>query len=455
MKRVIGVLVLGFAVWLSGCAKTPPAVAPTAPKYPSFVVPALTQELALLTPLAERHRFAWQELQAGDLRAAERDFKWVTAQRPTYFPSEVGLGYVALVHKDYKDALEHFELGLAVAPRYASGLAGRGEALLGLGRQAEAVASFEAALAVDPSLTDLRPRIEALRFKALDEQVAVARRARDAGRFDEAAAAYERAIAASPDSGFLYRELASIEVRLGRPEVALAHARRAAALDSGDARARVISGEILESQRQFKEAIAEYEAAAAIEPSDEVTTRIEDARTRMEQAALPPEYQAIALDGSITRAQLAALIGVRFDDLLKRAPQRPPLVMTDTRGSWAAPWIVSVVRAGIMDPFPNHTFQPAAIIRRIELAVALSKLLPIAAAQDQKALARWREGRPKIADVPSGHLSYPAAALVLEAGVLDRLPDNTFQPGRVVPGTEAIEALERVEAIWRGRGVKR
>jgi tetratricopeptide (TPR) repeat protein len=249
--------------------------------------------------------------------------------------------------------------------------------------------------------------------------------------------------------------VAAVEQRLGRPDVALDHARRAAALDPGDARARILAGDILESQRQFKEAIAEYEAAGAIEPSDEVTTRIEDARTRLEQAALPPEYLAIALDGSITRAQLAALIGVRFDDLLTGAPQRPPLVMTDTRSSWAAPWIVSVVRSGIMEPFPNHTFQPAALIRRSDLALALSRLLPIAAAQQPKELARWREGRPKLADLPPTHLNYPAAALALEAGVLDRLPDNTFQPGRVVSGAEAIEAFDRVEALWRGKGAKR
>ncbi len=452
MKRFIALLLIGGAVWLSACAPKPAPVVPAAPRYPSFVTPLLTQDLAAQTPLADRHRLAWLELQAGDLRAAERDFKWVTARMPTYFPSEVGLGYVALAHKDYKSALDHFELGLAVSPRYASGLVGRGEALIGLGRQGEAAANFEAALASDPSLTDLRGRIDALRFRALDDQVGVARKARDAGRFDEAAAAYQRAIAASPESGFLYRELALVEQRRGRAGVALEHARKAAALDPADARARIIAGDILESQRQFKEAIAEYEAAAAIEASDEATARIEHAQTRLEQAALPPEYQAIAQDGSITRAQLAALIGVRFDGLLKEAPQRPALVMTDTRESWAVPWIVSVVRSGIMDPFPNHTFQPAALIRRSDLATALSRLLPIAASARPKVLDRWRDARPRLSDLPPSHLNYPAAALVIEAGVLDRLPDNTFQPGRVVSGAEAIDALDRVEAMWRGKG---
>jgi hypothetical protein len=38
--------------------------------------------------------------------------------------------------------------------------------------------------------------------------------------------------------------------------------------------------------------------------------------------------------------------------------------MTDDRGHWAQRWILDITRAGIMDVFPNHTFQPAGIVRR-------------------------------------------------------------------------------------------
>ena len=34
------------------------------------------------------------------------------------------------------------------------------------------------------------------------------------------------------------------------------------------------------------------------------------------------------------------------------------------RGNWAAPWIMAVARAGLMEVYPNHTFQPNAIVRR-------------------------------------------------------------------------------------------
>ena len=449
IRRVSLPLVL-LTAGLSACApKTAPTV-PSTPRYGEFVFPAVPQELAGQPSLVTRHAQAWQRLQSGDLRSAERDFRWVTERSPAFFPSETGLGYVSLARKEYKQALEHFELGLAVAPRYSPGLAGRGDALLGMGRTAEALASYQGALAVDPGLTDLRGRIDALRFKTLEDEVNVARKARDAGRLDEAAGAYQRAIVSSPESGFLYRELAAVEQRAGRPAEALEHARRAATLDPSDARAHVLAGEVLESQGQFPQAIAEYETAAAIDASAENAARVEGARRRAETSKLPAEFRAISGEPTITRAGLAALIGVRLENLLDPSQNRSAPVMTDTRENWAAPWISSVVRAGIMDPYPNHTFQPDALVRRSDLAVAVSRLLPLAAADSPQRLAKWREGRPKLADVPEAHLVYPAAALTVQAGVLSLLPDEVFAPGRIVSGAEAIEALDRVEAIWRG-----
>jgi tetratricopeptide (TPR) repeat protein len=92
-------------------------------------------------------------------------------------------------------------------PRYAPALVGRGEALLGLGDRDQALKSLEAAVVADPGLAGLRSRIEVLRVRGLQDDVAAARKAADAGRLDEARKLYDHALAASPDSQFLYREI--------------------------------------------------------------------------------------------------------------------------------------------------------------------------------------------------------------------------------------------------------
>jgi hypothetical protein len=126
--------------------------------------------------------------------------------------------------------------------------------------------------------------------------------------------------------------------------------------------------------------------------------------------------------------------------------------MTDIRGSWAAPWITAVVRAGVMDVYPNHTFQPAAIVRRSDLALAVSRVLALIGANRPAALEEWKAGRPRFLDLPPAHLGYPAAALAVSAGVLPSLEGDSFQPSRTVPGAEAVSAVDRLEALVDARG---
>ena len=66
-------------------------------------------------------------------------------------------------------------------PTTLSALVGQGQALLALNRESDALAAFEAALAANPSLTDLRRRVEVLRFRTVERDLA-ARATGGAGR---------------------------------------------------------------------------------------------------------------------------------------------------------------------------------------------------------------------------------------------------------------------------------
>jgi hypothetical protein len=102
-----------------------------------------------------------------------------------------------------------------------------------------------------------------------------------------------------------------------------------------------------------------------------------------------------------------------------------------------------------MDPFPNHAFQPGSDVSRADLAQAMSRLLTVIGTRHPRLGERWRAARPQFADLPPAHLGYPAAAMAVDAAVLPVLDGNTFQPGRVVTGEEAVAAVERLEQILR------
>ena len=102
--------------------------------------------------------------------------------QPTFYPAETGLGYIGLARKDARDAVTRFERALASAEAYVPALVGRGQALLELGRDGEALTSFETALKADPSLTDISGRVDLLRVRAVQDNLARAKAATDAGR---------------------------------------------------------------------------------------------------------------------------------------------------------------------------------------------------------------------------------------------------------------------------------
>jgi tetratricopeptide (TPR) repeat protein len=448
LRSALAVLLL--ALTAACAAKTAPAPPPSgAPRFPEFIVP--TPPSGLGTPAAlERHDVGWRWLQAGDLRAAERNFQAALKESPDFYPAHAALGWVALAKKDESEALDEFDRAVVANPRYAPALAGRGQALTALGENELALKSLEAAVAADPTLESLNSRIEVLRFNAVKERIAAARKAAEAGRLADARAEYEQAIAASPQSPFLYRELALVERREGNLPAALTHAQKAAELEQGDPRNLILIAEIYEAQGQHARAADAYAAANAVEPNETIEAKIDELRERAAFATMPAEYKAIEEAPAITRAQLAALLGVRLDELLKRSRGRPVLI-TDLRGNWAVPWIQAVTRARLMEVYSNHTFQPQGTVRRGDLATAAAAALAIIAAENPRLGASWKDARQKFTDLSPGHLSYAAASVAVAAGVMTAMPDGSFQPGRAVTGAEALAAARKLESLSERR----
>lgn len=422
----------------------PPTV--TLPRYPDFLYPDVPAELARgAAPGA--HRTAWQFLQAGDAATAVREFGALLKRAPVFYPAAAGLGYAHLARREYGEALASFDRALARNGRYPSALVGRGDVLAALGRIDEARAAYEAALAVDSSLAAVRRRIEVLGFRQAQELLAAARRARALGRYAEARTAYERVLHVSPNSPLVYRELGEVERQLGDLAAAEAHLRRAIDLDAADAAAWLLLGDVAEARGDLVAAEAAYERAAALEGGGGVDGRLARVRARLRLAGLPPEYRALPAAAQLTRGGLAALIGVRFESLLARVRPGAVTVVTDARTHWAARWILAVVRAGVMEPYPNHRFQPEEVVRRGDLARAVSRLLALLRDEGRLAAPPPKEPPVSFADLGPTHLGYRAAADAVAAGVMSVLDGNTFQLARPVSGQDAIGALDRLAAL--------
>jgi tetratricopeptide (TPR) repeat protein len=442
-RRLSGVAaLLALAV---ACAPPPAVVTtPATPQHPDFVFPVAPEG----TPKATLDRLArgWRLLQANDLAAADREFAAVLSTNRDFAPARAAAGYTALAQERASDAVAQFDAASPAGRPYAPALVGRGLALLALTRDEDALASFEAALAADAAVPQLAERVATLRVRVVQDRIGRAERAVAAERWDEARAAYRAAIEASPDAAFLYRDLAGVERRAGRPETALELARAALIYDADDARAHVIIGDVLAERREFDEALAAYRRAAAIEPSPALEATIARVRERAREAALPGQYRAIPDRPQVTRGELAALLGVRLT-ALGRAAQRQ-VVVTDVRGHWAESWIQTVARSGAMEVYPNYTFQPDAPLRRLGLADAVSRVFAVL--RPAAAVAGWDQTAVAVSDVPVDHLAYPAVRRAVASGVL-RLENGAFNLLRPVTGAEVVDVVTRLAAMAGAR----
>jgi len=439
---------VGLLIGASACApKNVPAPIVSQPRFPEFLKPVVPVEAAQGIP-ALRFDRGWAFLQDADFKNAEREFESALRFDARFAPAESAMGYLELARKEPKASLPHFERALEVQPRDVPSLVGRGEALAALERNADAASSFEAALAIDPSLSDISRRVDVLRFRGVEQNLATARDAAKAGKTEEAVRAYAVAITSSPDSAFLYRELAQVQRRAGNSAEALANFRKAVALEATDAASYAQIGELLEGSGDLQGAEQAYTSALDLEPSGEVSGRRDAVRAQIALTKLPEQYRAIPDAPQVTRGDLAALVGVQLEPILRGMQGRDPGVITDIRGLWAETWIVAVARTGVLEVFDNHTFQPRTPVRRVDLAQVVARLLPRAAAMGGVQQG-WQNARLTFSDIAPSHLAYPAASSSVAAGILDAGPQNAFEPSRAITGREAMDAVTRIARLAR------
>ena len=136
-------------------------------------------------------------------------------------------------------------------------------------------------------------------------------------------------------------------------------------------------GRLLCEEQEYARALEVYTRLLAHGPGDEEARAGQRrAREGLESLAMPQEYRAIADAPRVTRADLAALLAVRVQ-ALRRAGAGEPRVAVDITGSWARDQVARVLALGLMDVYPNHTFQPGAIVRRVDLARAAARTLDV------------------------------------------------------------------------------
>jgi tetratricopeptide (TPR) repeat protein len=198
-------------------------------------------------------------------------------------------------------------------------------------------------------------------------------------------------------------------------------------------------GELQSQLGNHEGAILAFQRALELDRQNaNIQRQLTAAQRALELDRMPEEYRRIQDAQHITRADLAALISVKITALARHETGQPS-VATDISGSWAKDHVIRVLSFGILNVYPNHTFQPAATVRRAEMARAVTRMLDLFDWPSQPA--------PVISDMSPSNLYHRDASRAVAAGLLDLTRSGAFEPWRPVSGQDAVAVIEALARL--------
>lgn len=427
-KRIVAIL---GALWLASCAS-----APRRPQGAEELIFPTVRPGELSAAEVRRLREGWEQLLAGETASAARSFDRLRRQRPASAAAATAAAWARLREGRLEPSRELFESVLAGQPDYVPALAGSGAVALRQGRTADALSAYRRASTLSPEDPRLRTRLGEVKLQATEKAVATAREALGREDVAEGLRQYHMALEAAPELSGVRLELADLLVSRGQAGDAVEVLR---ADPVGDRAVLLRLGALSEQLQDWAGALAAYQRLLARDPRDgEAARRATAARSALELSQMPEEYRRIFEAPRLTRADLAALLSVKVG-ALERQPAGQPGVAVDISGSWARDHVLRVLALGIMDVYPNHTFQPGATVRRGDLAAAVARVLD---------LRKFPSGgAPAISDMARSNLFYGAAVRVVAAGLMDLSAGGAFEPWRPVSGRDAADVIEALARI--------
>ncbi|MGQ0611489.1 MAG: tetratricopeptide repeat protein [Paracoccaceae bacterium] len=227
-------------------------------------------------------------LREGDLEGAREIFTALLEEDANLASAHVGLGRVSLTENNPEDALEHSHRALLLQPDMVQAHFLSGEAWEKLGDVDQAVASYDAALKVDPSMGISASRKAKLLMRSNNAEDAAAtlseatrRNPHDvglhlslasalgqAGKADEAEAEYRRAVELAPKSWFAHFGLGASLLRSKKHAEATEALTAATTLEPENPKLLRALAAALAAQKEHAKAADAYEDVLRLEPSD-------------------------------------------------------------------------------------------------------------------------------------------------------------------------------------------
>ena len=349
----------------------------------------------------------WSRFVSGKSDAqVSKDLDKLSKKQKNFDPALIIQAYIDLYKGNDVAATQKFKQALAFNSANRIAVFYLAELAYAHSDYAEANRLYTLFVSLDSSRTDVEPKRQKALLLATEELLRSAAAAEENNRLSEAEQLYRHALTIAPQDPILHLRLATLLAKENKSDEAVAERKTA---------------EDLSPRR-----------AARNTPAPRSDT-LDDLGRWGKDIGILRQIQTAA---NVTREQVAALI-VRYFPQVTERPQTPQIV-TDIDTSWARAEIQTVIDSGVMNTFPNHTFDPSAAVTRGDLATAFARLIRVLGLPSVNAAAL------PTPDVPPTSSQYRDVQLVLALSVMRLQDAGGFGVSDSVSGADAVQAAERL-----------
>ena len=387
---------------------------------------------------------AWTNLVEGDGDRAKKALIKLGQESPLYY---AGLGYALYLLDDIQKAEEFFKAALLTFPDLVLIRVGLAQIYQETGREDSAFTEFRNIIKLDPKHAWAKSRYNAIKSQKTTAALQEAKAYVSAGETEKSKAAYLKALFYSPASVDAHFALAGIYKEENNHQSALVHLKAASTYDPENTEILKLYGEVLFTIQDYKKSLEIYEKLSLKEPDNlQIKDRLEIIKSRLGIFELPSQYDNISISEAVTREDIAAVLGVKFKDILEDPTQQPPIIV-DIATSWAAKFILKATTLGLIDVYPNHEFQPKKSLNRAELAEILVRLIICLDEQGHKFIQQVPLDRIQIVDVTPSNYYYQPILTIISYDIMSLYSDKTFKPDTPITGRETINLFDIILAL--------
>jgi Tfp pilus assembly protein PilF len=387
---------------------------------------------------------AWRHIQEGRAKKAEKSINKLGSQNSFYY---VGLGFVSLLLEYPQRAEQYFKASLSEFPEMMLAHVGLAQIYQDSVREELAFVEYREILKTNPDDSWAKSRFEDIRTRKTEELQREANSYLTAGDLVKSKEAYLKALYYTPDATEAHVALAKIYKREGDLEKALVHFKAAAASIPENSDIQMEYADTLFQAGDLKKSLVLYEELSEKDPDNsEIQQRLETIKNRLGIFKLPSQYDSIPFSDAVSKEEIAALLSVKFKNIIDEPKGKPPIII-DISTSWASQFILHTASLGILDVYPNHTFQPKKVITRAEMAEVLFRLVEHLKRKGHHFIQQIPPDRIQIADVSPGNYYYRPILLIVSYDIMDLSRDRHFNPDQALSGQEAIRLVELILAL--------